>query len=248
VKRVLDFTIALIALMVLSPVMIVVALMVWLSDGRSPWYRGVRIGRGGVEFRMLKFRTMRVGAAASGVNSTAAGDARITPVGRGLRRGKLDELPQLINVLLGEMSLVGPRPQVPCDVQLYTTAETRMLDVRPGITDLASIVFADEGAILTDADDPDVLYNQIIRPWKSRLALAYIVRASVLLDMRIVMLTAMALVSRRRALDQVERILLEWDADPLLIRMAARREELRAYPPPGASEVVENYPARAAHV
>jgi lipopolysaccharide/colanic/teichoic acid biosynthesis glycosyltransferase len=247
VKRALDYTIALIALTVLWPVMIVIAVMVWLGDGRSPWYRGLRIGRDGVKFRMLKFRTMRVGAASNGVNSTSEDDARITRVGRVLRRLKLDELPQLINVLRGEMSLVGPRPQVPADARLYTAEETRMLAVRPGLTDLASIVFADEGAILKDAADPDLLYNQIIRPWKSRLALAYVHHQSIILDMRIVTLTAIAMVSRRRALNQVERILHQWSCDPLLIRMASRREKLIRFPPPGANEVVENYRAGAAH-
>ncbi len=247
-KRAIDIAVALAALLAFWPVMMVVAVVVWRGDGRSPWYRGMRIGRGGVKFRMLKFRTMRVGAASTGVNSTGQGDARITPVGRALRRCKLDELPQLINVLAGEMSLVGPRPQVPTDASLYTREERRLLDVRPGITDLASIVFADESAILKDAADPDLLYNQIIRPWKSRLALLYVDHASLALDVRIVMGTAMALLSRRRALQQVERMLRGWDADPLLVRMASRREELLAHAPPGANEVVENYPARAAHV
>ena len=134
-----------------------IALAVWLEDRRSPWFRGVRVGRGGRRFRMVKFRTMIPDAWKSGVSSTACGDRRITRVGKILRRAKLDELPQLWNVLTGDMSLVGPRPQVEPDAALYTAEERRLFDVRPGITDLASIVFADEGEILAGSADPDLV-------------------------------------------------------------------------------------------
>src|SRR5207302_1623571 len=117
----------------------------------------------------------------------AAGDARITRTGHILRRTKLDELPQLWNVLIGDMSFVGPRPQVQADAALYTEAERRMLEVRPGITDLASIVFADESEILAGSLDPDLLYNQIIRPWKSRLALHGVERGSLGTDLKILL-------------------------------------------------------------
>ena len=123
---------------------------------------------------MVKFRTMIPNAWKSGVNSTASGDARITRIGKFLRKGKLDELPQLWNVLIGDMSLVGPRPQVRADVTLYTSEEMRMLEARPGITDLASIVFADEGEILAGSSDPDLRYNQITsiagQPYLANLA------------------------------------------------------------------------------
>ncbi len=138
---------------------------------------------------MIKFRSMTSDAWKSGVNSTAAGDARITRVGKWLRRWKLDELPQLLNVLSGDMSLVGPRPQVMAEVELYTEEEREMLTVRPGITDLASIVFADEGEILSGSRDPDLLYNQIIRPWKSRLALFHVEHRSFALDLEVLCLT-----------------------------------------------------------
>jgi hypothetical protein len=136
------------------------------------------------------------------------------------------------------MSLVGPRPQVPADVALYTAEERRLLTVRPGITDPASIVFSDEGEILRGAGDPDLLYNRIIRPWKSRLALAYIDHCGISADLRLIALTLVALVSRREALAGLEKMLRAWELDPLLIRMAARREPLLAWPPPGASEIV----------
>jgi lipopolysaccharide/colanic/teichoic acid biosynthesis glycosyltransferase len=237
----MDIAVALAGLVVLAPLLAAIAFGVWIGDRHSPWFRGVRIARSGGVFRMLKFRSMRPDAWESGVNSTAAGDRRITAVGRLLRRTKLDELPQLANVLLGDMSLVGPRPQVERDAALYTGEERRMLSVRPGITDLASIVFADEGEILAGSADPDLLYNQIIRPWKSRLALLYVDHASPYLDAHIVFLTVLALVSRRRALEAVTRLLARWRAEEALCVVARRLEPLPPYPPPGAARVVEKY-------
>jgi len=195
---------------------------------------------------MLKFRTMRPDAWKSGVSSTAAGDHRITRVGKLLRFAKLDELPQLWNVLLGDMSLAGPRPQVEPDAALYTSEEHRLFAVRPGITDLASIVFADEGEILAGAAHPDLTYNQIIRPWKSRLGLLYIERKTLAGDLQILGLTLLGAISRQRALAGVARILDSWNADPLLCRMALRKETLLPWPPPGAERIAEEYPARAA--
>ncbi len=240
-KRAFDLVAALCGLVILSPLLSLIALAVWLEDRRSPWFRGVRLGRGGQRFRMLKFRTMIPNAWKSGVSSTACGDPRITRVGKRLRRAKLDELPQLWNVFMGDMSLVGPRPQVEPDAALYTAQERRLFKVRPGITDLASIVFADEGEILAGAADPDLVYNQIIRPWKSRLGLLYTERQSLLGDSRILGLTFAAAISRNRALAGVARILDRWDADPLLRRMALRREPLLAWPPPGAEHIVTEY-------
>jgi lipopolysaccharide/colanic/teichoic acid biosynthesis glycosyltransferase len=244
-KRALDFTLALVALVALAPVLCLIAMAIWISDFHAPFYAGRRIGRFGREFKMIKFRSMRPDAWKTGVNSTAGNDARITRLGKFLRRFKLDELPQLIHVLSGEMSLVGPRPQVPDDAARYTPEERHMLDVRPGVTDLASIVFADEGAILEGASDPDLLYNQIIRPWKSRLALLYMQRRSDALDLRILVWTALALISRRRALDCVATAAARLGADPLLLRACMRTEPLVAYPPPGAAEIVDHDCAKA---
>lgn len=240
-KRLLDILIAACALLLLAPLLAAIAAAVWLEDGGYPWYRGLRVGRNGCEFRMLKFRSMRPGAALTGVNSTAAGDTRITRVGRFLRALKLDELPQLWNVVAGEMSLVGPRPQVPEDVSLYTDDERRMLEVRPGITDLASIVFSDEGEILAGSANPDLLYNQIIRPWKSRLALLYLERSCWTSDGRILLWTAGAMVSRRWALARVARLLGQWGVGQPLCGVVRREVPPPAFPPPGARDVVSEY-------
>jgi lipopolysaccharide/colanic/teichoic acid biosynthesis glycosyltransferase/nucleoside-diphosphate-sugar epimerase len=236
-KRTVDLIAALCGLALLSPPLVLIGLAVWLEDRHAPWFRGVRIGRGGRRFRMVKFRTMIPEAWKSGISSTAAGDRRITRVGTLLRRTKLDELPQLWNVLIGDMSLVGPRPQAEPDAALYTIEERQLFEVRPGITDLASIVFADEGEILAGSVDPDLRYSQSIRPWKSRLGLLYIERQSLAGDLQILGLTLLAAISRKRALAGVARLLDSWDADPLLRRMAARQEPLLAWPPPGTQRI-----------
>jgi lipopolysaccharide/colanic/teichoic acid biosynthesis glycosyltransferase len=187
---------------------------------------------------MVKLRSMRIGADRSGVDSTAAGDSRITPVGRFVRRYKLDELTQLWNVLVGDMSLVGPRPNVERETRLYTGEEQRLLSVRPGITDYASIVFSDEADILEGHGDPDLAYNQLIRPWKSRLGLFYVERRTLALDLELIALTAVAMLSRATALRGVERSLAARGAPDSLLAVAARSAPLRPFPPPGAREIV----------
>jgi len=240
-KRAFDVIIAAVALLLLAPLLAVIAVAIWAEDRRSPFFVARRVSRGGGEFRMIKFRTMIPGAWKSGVNSTAASDARITRMGGVLRRGKLDELPQFWNVLRGDMSLVGPRPQVQADADLYTSEERRMLEARPGITDLASIVFADEGEILEGSAEPDLRYNQIIRPWKSRLALLYLEHGTFATDLQILWLTALALCSRQRALRSLNILIDAFGASEKLKAMAIRRTPLEAFPPPGATSIVERY-------
>lgn len=241
-KRILDIVAAAAGLLLLLPVLAAAALAIFLDDRHAPFYAGARVAQGGSSiFPMLKFRSMIPNAWKSGVSSTAAGDMRITRAGRWLRRFKLDELPQLWNVLRGDMSLTGPRPQVPAEASQYTAAERKIFAVRPGITDLASIVFADEGDILRGAADPDLLYNQIIRPWKSRLALLYVEHACISLDLAILVLTFVNICSRQTALNGVCRILARWNVDPLLVQVASRTVPLAAWPPPGATEIVSRY-------
>jgi lipopolysaccharide/colanic/teichoic acid biosynthesis glycosyltransferase len=237
----MDILAASAGLLLFSPLLLAVMLAIWLRDRQSPFYIAPRVARGGGTFRMVKFRSMVLNADKIGGSSTAATDRRITPVGQFVRAYKLDELMQLWNVLMGDMSLVGPRPQVLTDAGLYTEAERRMLTVRPGITDPASIVFSDEGDILKGSADPDLLYNQIIRPWKSRLALAYIDHRSLWIDLWLIILTVVAIVSKPTALRSLGSLLRGWKLDPLVIRMAARQEALFPYPPPGAQEIVNQY-------
>ena len=235
-KRLLDVTVSVLGLAIGSVVLVPAMIAVWLQDRHSPFYIAPRVGRNGGEFRMVKLRSMRILADATGVTSTAGDDPRVTAVGRFVRRWKLDEVTQLWNVLKGDMSLVGPRPQVAWAVETYTAEERRLLTARPGITDMASIVFADEADILDGAADPDQRYQEIIRPWKSRLALLYVVRRpSILTDLRLGWLTAMNSVSRARALEGVARLVRTLGGDEELVRVAQRCEPLREAPPPGAT-------------
>lgn len=185
-KRALDVTASLAGLVVLSPVLAAIAAAVKLDTPGPVFYRQERVGRAGAPFRIWKFRTMVAGAASLGPALTVGNDSRITEVGRLLRRFKLDELPQLANVLAGEMSLVGPRPEVPRYVELYTEAQRRVLDLVPGITDPASIAYRDEAALLAQRPDPEKAYVQEIMPDKIRLNLEYAGRASVRSDLGLI--------------------------------------------------------------
>jgi lipopolysaccharide/colanic/teichoic acid biosynthesis glycosyltransferase len=197
-KRVFDGTCAFLGLLVLSPVLGLVALLVKLSDGGPVLYRGLRTGLNGRQFRICKFRSMVVDAEKTGVTATADDDPRVTRIGRFLRKYKLDELPQLVNVLVGEMSLVGPRPEVPQYTALFTRQEQAILSVRPGITDWATLWDIAEGAVLAGSDNPEQAYLEKIRPEKIRLQLKYIRERSFGVDVRILALTLWALVARRR--------------------------------------------------
>ena len=237
-KRVIDFSAAVFGGLLLTPLLVTVAFLVWLQDRRSPFYIAPRVARGGGTFDMVKFRSMVKNADRAGIDSTSANDQRITGIGRFIRRFKIDELPQLWNVAKGDMSLVGPRPNVVREVDLYTAEERHLLDARPGITDLASIVFADEGDILADKADPDIAYNQLIRPGKSRLGLFYVDNRTTLMDLRILRLTLTNSLNRERALQAVSTLLGRVGAPDDLVRLATREDDLVAAPPPGADAIV----------
>jgi lipopolysaccharide/colanic/teichoic acid biosynthesis glycosyltransferase len=240
-KRAFDIVASALGLLLLSPLLVVVAVAIYLQDYHSPFYVATRVGKAERPFRMVKFRSMVVRADATGVDSTAGDDPRITRLGRFIRRFKLDEIPQLWNVFFGEMSLVGPRPNVERETRLYTTDEKRLLNVSPGITDLASIVFADESDILRGSDDPDLRYNQVIRPWKSRLGLLYVDgRRGLTLDLRILSLTVIAAINRSAALAGVRRLAQSLGAHEALLAVILRTSPLPSAAPPGATEIVSN--------
>jgi lipopolysaccharide/colanic/teichoic acid biosynthesis glycosyltransferase len=237
-KRLLDILAALLGLILLSPILFVVMLLIWRQDYHSPFYIAPRVGKHEKIFNMVKLRSMIVGADKSNVDSTSVNDPRITPIGNFVRKFKLDEFTQLWNVLKGDMSLVGPRPNVKRETDLYTTVEKNLLRVQPGITDMASIVFADENDILRDSKDPDIDYNQLVRPWKSRLGLLYVENRSFWLDVKLILLTATAILSRKTALDGVNRLLTQMTAPPDVIRVSQRNDKLVPFPPPGADSIV----------
>ena len=188
-KRCFDITCALAGLAVLAPFLAAAALLIKLGSRGPVFYRGVRVGKDGHPFRIFKFRTMVLDADKQGASSTPEDDPRITPVGAFLRLYKLDELPQLLNVVTGDMSLVGPRPEVPSGVELYTEAERALLSVCPGITDYASIRFSNEGEILRGSSDPDRDYQILIAPEKKRLGLEYVKSHSLGTDFKILLAT-----------------------------------------------------------
>lgn len=195
-KRIFDIICASIGLFVLCPLILWIAWRIKLEDGGPVFYRGKRIGLNGRPFHIFKFRTMVVDAEKLGSSSTSKDDARITRVGGMLRKYKLDELPQFINVFTGEMSIVGPRPQVQWAVDLYSPREREILSVRPGITDMASVVFANEEEILKGSTDPDMDYMNKIHPEKMRMSLEYVKSRSFAGDVKIILHTIGAIVKK----------------------------------------------------
>ena len=237
-KRFFDIVISFLGLAVASPFLFMVLFLVWKQDRQSPLYIARRVGQNEKIFKMVKLRSMVVNADSSGVDSTGTEDKRITSIGHFIRRYKLDEVTQLWNVLLGDMSLVGPRPNVQRETDLYSTEEKKMLSVRPGITDYSSIVFSDEGDILADHDDPDLAYNQLIRPWKSRLGLIYINNQSLWLDIELILYTLVAIVSKQQALDWVVIKLESLGVEHEVVTVCKRDETLMPFAPPGMDEAV----------
>lgn len=195
-KRAFDFLSSLIGLILVSPILLTIATFIKREDGGPVFYRGVRVGKFGKLFRIFKFRTMVLNADKLGGPSTADDDARITKVGKFIRKLKLDELPQLLNVLKGEMSIVGPRPEVQMYVDMFAEEEKAILSVRPGITDWASIWNPDEGAILAGSPDPEKTYMEKIRPEKIRLQLEYVRKRSFWVDLKIILWTLKAVVMK----------------------------------------------------
>ena len=193
-KRLFDIICSSLGVILLSPVIIVIAAIILIEDRFPVFYRGVRVGRYGKLFRIYKYRSMVRNAESVGGDSTADDDPRITRIGKFLRKYKLDELPQLINVLKGDMSIVGPRPEIRKYVDQYNEEEKQILTVRPGITDWASIWNADEGALLAGAKDPDRAYEELIRPTKLKLQLKYVRERSFFTDMKIIFLTMLAVI------------------------------------------------------
>lgn len=191
--RFFDVLFSLVGLVVLSPVFLIVSLCILLDSRGGVFYRQTRVGKEGVDFRLYKFRSMRSGSDKRGLITVGSRDARVTRVGYFLRKYKLDELPQLINVLKGEMSLVGPRPEVRKYVDMYTPEQRKVLSVVPGITDYASIEYVDENRILGEAADPDRTYVEVIMPDKIRYNMRYIENKSVKEYFKIIFLTIVSI-------------------------------------------------------
>jgi len=194
-KRIFDIVMATTGLVMLSPLLLWITWRIKQEDHGLVFYRGARVGFHGRVFHILKFRTMVLDAEKLGGSSTSDDDPRITKIGKILRKYKLDELPQLFNVLTGEMSLVGPRPEIKRYTDLYTEEQKAIFTVRPGITDWASLWNSDEGAVLAGAEDPDKTFEELIQPTKLKLQLKYVRERSFWVDLKIIILTLLAVVS-----------------------------------------------------
>lgn len=188
-KRIFDILASVIGLLILSPILLLIVVIIKTTDRGPVFYRQWRVGKDNKEFRLYKFRSMYVDADKRGLLTVGGRDPRVTPVGYYLRKYKLDELPQLINVFIGDMSLVGPRPEVRRYVDYYTPEQMRVLSVKPGITDNASIEFMDENTLLAQASDPEAFYIQELIPKKTSIYLEYVDQQSFLLDLKIIFKT-----------------------------------------------------------
>lgn len=197
-KRALDIAASALSLPVLLPVMVLIAIIIKLDSSGPVFFRQVRVGRGGRPFRIFKFRSMVVDAPKTGTALTVDNDPRITRAGRLLRRSKLDELPQVLNILAGDMSIVGPRPEVPEFMKLYSPEQRSLiLSMRPGMTDYAAILFHDESSLLERNGNPIELYRTVIMPIKFRCYERYSHDSGMLTDLRIIMATAFLLIAGR---------------------------------------------------
>lgn len=193
-KRVFDFVVSLIGLVVLLSFFLAIAIAI-KSDSNGPvFFKQIRIGKGGKEFRIFKFRTMVVDAEKKGMQITVGKDSKITKSGLFLRKTKLDELPQLINVLIGDMSFVGPRPEVPKYVAMYSEKQRDILKVRPGITDLASIAYRDENTLLAQSNNPEETYIEEIMPSKIELNIEYLKNMSIFYDIKLIIKTILVVI------------------------------------------------------
>lgn len=196
VKRLFDIVASGCGLLVLSPLFVVLAIWIKLDSKGPVFYRQVRVGRNNKDFKLFKFRSMRVGADKQGLITVGGHDPRITRSGYFIRKYKLDEFPQLINVFIGDMSLVGPRPEVRKYVDMYTPEQLRVLSVRPGITDLASIRYRNENELLEQAENPDEYYEQVIMQDKLRINLEYVENHSFWNDIKLIFMTFWEIVAK----------------------------------------------------
>ena len=194
IKRIFDIVFSLILLSLLSPFLVIIILLILTDSNGGAFFHQIRVGKGGKEFRLHKFRTMKPASENSGQLTVGMRDSRITRIGYYLRKSKMDEMPQLWNILMGEMSVVGPRPEVPKYVAMYNPKQREVLSVKPGLTDYASIKYVNENEILERSSNPEQTYIDEIMPEKLALNLQYIREKSLLVDLKIIVNTGLAII------------------------------------------------------
>jgi lipopolysaccharide/colanic/teichoic acid biosynthesis glycosyltransferase len=204
-QRTAEYILYLVIGIICLPVIVFFALLIYLCDRRNPFYMATRVGQNGLEFKMIKLRSMIVGADQKGPVAIASNDRRLTLLGKFIRRTKIDELPQIINILKKDINLMGPRPQLPSEVASFTPKEKEILRIKPGIMDISSIVFADLDKLLASYQDPYLAYAHLVRPWKSRLAILYTRNKSFYLDGLIFLFTFANFIARKWTLRQLAK-------------------------------------------
>ena len=239
-KKYFDIFLGFLILIFILPIIFIFCLLIYLYDKSNPIYISKRIGFKGKSFNLFKIRSMVINADKLGGTSTSQTDKRLIPLGKLIRKLKLDEFTQIINVLNGTMSFVGPRPNTPFDVNLYSAEERKLLNIKPGITDFSSIIFSDEGSILSKFDNPDLAYNQLIRPWKSRLGLFYINKRNLFLDIQLILLTILNSFNRKLTLDIISNLIKQYGGSFSLIKLAKRNSNLSPESPPGFDKPISN--------
>ncbi len=228
-KILIDKFISVFVLIIFFPFIAVCLLLVFLKDFSNPIYISTRVGKNFKNFNLLKIRSMINNADKSGVTSTSSNDKRITYIGKFIRKTKMDEILQLINVIKGDMSLVGPRPQIPSEVKFYSDYEKNLLSIKPGITDFSSIIFSDEGEILKDSQDPNTDYNTLIRPWKSKLGIFYINNHDNFIDINLMILTFLSIFNKKIVLQKISKLLKKLNANDDLVYLAKRECNLKEF-------------------
>jgi len=196
--RIIDIIFSLVGIIILFPLLVIIYILVIIESRGGGFFSQNRVGKNGIDFKLLKFRSMRIGSEKKGLITVGERDSRVTKTGLFIRKFKLDELPQLFNVLKGDMSLVGPRPEVRKYVELYSPQQRMVLSVRPGITDYASIEYVDENSILGSATDPEKVYIEEIMPEKIRLNMKYIRNQSIQEYFHIIFLTFWHIIKKKR--------------------------------------------------
>lgn len=237
-REIFAYIISIIGILFISPIIIIFSLLIFFSDLNNPFYISYRVGLNNMPFKLIKFRSMKINKIHNKIASTSDNDDRITGVGKFIRRFKIDELPQLFNILFFHMTLVGPRPNVIEETRMYTEAEKKLLLVKPGITDFSSIVFSDEGKILSEYKEANLAYNQLIRPWKSKLGLIYIKNKSLKLDLFIILITILSIYNREKSLNKLHKKLKLLNVEQDILDIVLRNTPLKPTSPPGRKSVI----------
>ena len=236
-KIVFDYLLAISLLLLLFLPTLVILFLVFKEDFNNPIYSSIRVKKNSKKFSLFKIRSMKVSNQINKVKSTSFDDPRISKIGKFIRKYKIDEIPQLLNILKNEMSFVGPRPNVIEEVSLYSNEENKLLDVKPGITDFASIIFSDEADILKDSKNPNLDYNLLIRPWKSLIGLYYVEKNNFIMDLEILTLTAISLFNKKLSTRYISKKLLSHDFNTYKLLFNPDRN-LAPIAPPGHSNLV----------